>query len=56
MTVTSILAVGMVLVIVTGNIDLSVGTLAGFVSIVVAYNQAHTAYTDNPPVGRASYR
>jgi len=40
MTVTSFLAVGMVLVIVTGNIDLSVGKLAGFVSVVVAYFQA----------------
>ncbi len=36
MTVTSFLAIGMVLVIVTGNIDLSVGRLAGFVSVVVA--------------------
>ncbi len=36
MTVTSFLAVGMVLVIVTGNIDLSVGKVAGFVSVVVA--------------------
>lgn len=40
MTVTSFLACGMVLVIVTGNIDLSVGKLAGFVSVVVAYFQA----------------
>ncbi len=40
MTVTSFLAVGMVLVIVTGNIDLSVGKLAGFVSVVVARMQA----------------
>jgi D-xylose transport system permease protein len=40
MTVTSFLAIGMVLVIVTGNIDLSVGKLAGFVSVVVAYFQA----------------
>lgn len=40
MTVTSFLAAGMVLVIVTGNIDLSVGKLAGFVSVVVAYFQA----------------
>ncbi len=39
MTVTSFLAAGMVLVIVTGNIDLSVGKLAGFVSVVVAYFQ-----------------
>ncbi|HEU4328425.1 MAG TPA: hypothetical protein VFS21_35130 [Roseiflexaceae bacterium] len=40
MTVTSFLAIGMVLVIVTGNIDLSVGKLAGFVSVVVAYFQS----------------
>ena len=40
MTVTSFLACGMVLVIVTGNIDLSVGKLAGFVSVVVATFQA----------------
>lgn len=36
MTVTSFLAAGMVLVMVTGGIDLSVGKLAGFVSVVVA--------------------
>jgi D-xylose transport system permease protein len=36
MAITSFLAAGMVLVIVTGNIDLSVGKLAGFVSVVVA--------------------
>lgn len=41
MTVTSFLAVGMVLVMVTGNIDLSVGKLAGFVSVVVAQFQAN---------------
>ncbi|MFN2145425.1 MAG: sugar ABC transporter permease [Anaerolineales bacterium] len=40
MTVTSFLAAGMVLVIVTGNIDLSVGKLAGFISVVVAHYQA----------------
>jgi len=40
MTVTALLSVGMVLVIVTGNIDLSVGKLAGFVSVVVAFFQA----------------
>ena len=39
MTVTSFLAIGMVLVIVTGGIDLSVGKLAGFVSVVCAYLQ-----------------
>ncbi len=40
MTVTALLSVGMVLVIVTGNIDLSVGNLAGFVSVMVASTQA----------------
>ena len=49
MTVTAIMAAGMVLIIVTGNIDLSVGRLAGFVSTVVAYNQLNR-FTDNPPV------
>ncbi len=39
MCVTSFLAIGMVLVIVTGGIDLSVGKLAGFVSVVAAYLQ-----------------
>lgn len=41
MTTTAFLSVGMVLVIVTGSIDLSVGRLAGFVSVVVAYFQAN---------------
>jgi len=44
MSVTAFLATGMVLVIVTGNIDLSVGKMAGFVSVVVAYLQAYTWY------------
>ena len=44
MTVTSFLAIGMVLVIVTGNIDLSVGKAAGFVSVVVAYLQWYVWY------------
>ena len=39
MSVTSFLSIGMVLVIVTGGIDLSVGKLAGFVSVVCAYLQ-----------------
>ncbi|MGB8211913.1 MAG: sugar ABC transporter permease [Anaerolineales bacterium] len=39
MSVTSFLSIGMVLVIVTGGIDLSVGKLAGFVSVVAAYLQ-----------------
>ena len=34
-----ILAIGMVPVIVTGNIDLSVGSVVGFISIIVAYCQ-----------------
>jgi len=44
MTVTSFLAIGMVMVIVTGNIDLSVGKAAGFVSVVVAYLQWYVWY------------
>ncbi len=44
MTVTAFLAIGMVLVIVTGNIDLSVGKMSGFVSVVVAYLQAYVWY------------
>lgn len=51
MTVTSFLSVGMVLVIVTGNIDLSVGKLAGFVSVVVAYFQARVWSTVIPEQG-----
>jgi D-xylose transport system permease protein len=54
MTVTAILSVGMVLVIVTGNIDLSVGNLAGFVSVVVAICQGrifpHLLGPDKPPL------
>jgi D-xylose transport system permease protein len=52
MSVTAFLATGMVLVIVTGNIDLSVGKMAGFVSVVVAYLQAHTwyEYLPNQPI------
>ncbi|MGC1379308.1 MAG: sugar ABC transporter permease [Anaerolineales bacterium] len=45
MTVTSFLALGMVLVIVTGGIDLSVGKMAGFVSVVVAYLQYYVWYS-----------
>lgn len=44
MTVTALLAIGMVFVIVTGNIDLSVGKLAGFVSVIAAYLQASFWY------------
>jgi len=39
MSITSLMAAGMVLIIVTGGIDLSVGRLAGFVSVVVAFFQ-----------------
>jgi ABC-type xylose transport system permease subunit len=52
MTVTGLMAIGMVLVIVSGNIDLSVGKLAGFVSVVVAYFQAEiwTEVIPNQPI------
>jgi D-xylose transport system permease protein len=48
MTITAILSVGMVLVIVATHIDLSVGKLAGFVSVVVAYLQAYTWHNYMP--------
>ncbi len=48
MTVTSFLAIGMVLVIVTGGIDLSVGKVAGFVSVMAAYFQAKVWYNVIP--------
>ena len=51
MSVTSLMAAGMVLIIVTGGIDLSVGRLAGFVSVVVAFFQANrwnTTFPDQP--------
>ena len=48
MTVTSFLAIGMVLVIVTGGIDLSVGKVAGFVSVMAAYFQAKVWYNIIP--------
>ncbi len=44
MSVTAFLSLGMVLVIVTGGIDLSVGKLAGFVSVVCAYLQYFVWY------------
>lgn len=40
MTIVSFLSIGMVLIIVTGNIDLSVGSAVGLVSAVTAYMQA----------------
>jgi D-xylose transport system permease protein len=51
MVVTALLGIGMVLVIVTGNIDLSVGKLAGFVSVVVAFFQAKVWTTYLPDQG-----
>ncbi len=44
MSVTSFMSIGMVLVIVTGGIDLSVGKMAGFVSVVCAFLQYYTWY------------
>src|SRR5665648_32162 len=40
MTIISLLAIGMTPVIITGNIDLSVGSMTGFISIIAAYLQA----------------
>ncbi|HEY1405426.1 MAG TPA: sugar ABC transporter permease, partial [Spirochaetota bacterium] len=54
MTITSFLSCGMVLVIVTGNIDLSVGKLAGFVSVVAASLQAYVWNTIFPDSGLLS--
>jgi D-xylose transport system permease protein len=39
MTIISFLSIGMVLVIVTGNIDLSVGSVTGFLSVIAAFLQ-----------------
>jgi len=50
MTVTSFLAIGMVLVIVTGGIDLSVGKAAGFVSVICAFMQARF-WVESIPIG-----
>ena len=41
-----IMALGMLLVIVTGNIDLSVGSVAGFVGAVAALLMVSTRSTD----------
>ena len=48
MSVTSFLSIGMVLVIVTGGIDLSVGKLAGFVSVVAAFLQYYVWHSIFP--------
>jgi D-xylose transport system permease protein len=42
MTIISFLTCGMVLVIVTGRIDLSVGSITGFISVIAARLQADT--------------
>jgi D-xylose transport system permease protein len=39
MTIISFIAIGMVLIIVTGNIDLSVGSVVGFIGVVAAFLQ-----------------
>jgi ABC-type xylose transport system permease subunit len=49
MTITAIMSVGMVLVIVHGSIDLSVGRLAGFVSVIVAILQLRTWHQRHCP-------
>jgi D-xylose transport system permease protein len=41
MTIISFLSIGMVFVIVTGNIDLSVGSICGFISAITAALQAY---------------
>jgi D-xylose transport system permease protein len=51
MTIVSFLAIGMVLVIVTGNIDLSVGSATGLVSAVTAYLQVNIM----PPILHAIF-
>ena len=43
-SIISFLATGMVLVIVLGNIDLSVGSVVGFLSAVTAWLQVHAFY------------
>jgi D-xylose transport system permease protein len=52
MTITAVLSVGTVLVFVAGHVDLSVGRLAGYVSVIVAYLQAYTwhQYLPNAPI------
>src|SRR6187397_1399276 len=44
MSVTAILAVGMLMVIVSGNIDLSVGSVLGFAGGVAAFSMATLGY------------
>jgi D-xylose transport system permease protein len=51
--VTGVLAVGMLMVIVTGNIDLSVGSLVGFIGGVAAVAQGANGWGLVPTVGAA---
>jgi D-xylose transport system permease protein len=51
--VTGVLAVGMLMVIVTGNIDLSVGSLVGFIGGVAATAQGVNGWGLVPTVGAA---
>jgi D-xylose transport system permease protein len=56
MSVTAFMSIGMVMVIVTGGIDLSVGKLAGFVSVVAAFLQYYVWYKyfpNNPALSAA---
>lgn len=50
MSITSILAVGMVLVIVAGHIDLSVGSVAGFTGAVAAILQVYYGWETLPVI------
>lgn len=53
MAVTGILAVGMLMVIVSGNIDLSVGSVLGFAGAVAAYSLSELGYGIPASIGLA---
>ena len=53
MSVTGILAVGMLMVIVSGNIDLSVGSVLGFAGGVAAFFKTNQKYGLVPSIGLA---
>src|SRR5689334_3718150 len=53
MSVTGILAVGMLMVIVSGNIDLSVGSVLGFAGGVAAFFMTNLNYGLVPSIGLA---
>jgi D-xylose transport system permease protein len=50
MTITAFLAIGMTLVIVTGNIDLSAGSVMGFINAIAAVMQVRTMRTYLPMI------